>query len=207
MAKTTKNAAGKLDDDEAEARQDSLNGALFAAARDAEPEKATSCIAAGADPKARNDSGATALMLAAASGSSDTVKALIPLSDVNMQSNAGDTALLFAALFGEEDMVRALLESGANPRAVGELGRNALQWSIWRRQADTVALLAPKSDLDHLDDSGETAERMAEEEGVEAMIACLRQERALREQKALLRAVGDVLGSEQGAAPRKPLAL
>jgi uncharacterized protein len=207
MSETTKNGAEKKRDEEREARQTGLDDDLRAAARDGEAQKAAALLAAGADPKARREAGLTALMLAACSRDAATARVLIPVSDLEAKNERGDTALLFAVFFSGADMVRSLLEGGASPAVVGDGGRTALQWAVSRGQTETVALLAPKSDLEHVDRGGETAEQIAERNGEEPVKACLGRERARREKATLAGAVGDAMGAGPGLAPRKALAL
>ncbi|MGH9846685.1 MAG: ankyrin repeat domain-containing protein [Blastocatellia bacterium] len=71
----------------------------------------------GADPNAKNNVGATALMLAA--GDHAKVKLLLNKgADVNARSNSGATVLIIAAVYaGAADTVRALLDKGVDANA------------------------------------------------------------------------------------------
>ena len=75
---------------------------------------------AGADAKATNANGTTPLMLAAASGDTDTVDVLLEHdSDVDARDETnGQTALMFAAALGRVDVVRMLTTHGAELDAV-----------------------------------------------------------------------------------------
>jgi ankyrin repeat protein len=207
MPETTKNGAEKQNDKEREARQTALDEDLRAAARNGEAQKAAALLAAGADPKARCEAGHTALMLAASSRDAATAHVLIPVSDLEVKNERGDTALLFAVFYSGADMVRSLLDGGASSAVVGDGGCTALQWAVSRGEIETVAFLAPNSDLEHVDRRGETAEQIAERNGDEPVKACLGRERARREKATLAGAVGDAMGAGPGLTPRKALAL
>jgi len=72
---------------------------------------------AGSDVHANTTSGATALMLASASGSAAAVSALIQHdADVNAQeSGRGETALMFAAAYDRSAVIDVLLRHDADP--------------------------------------------------------------------------------------------
>jgi len=72
---------------------------------------------AGSDVHANTTSGATALMLASASGSAEAVSALIQHgADVNVQeSGRGETALMFAAAYNRSAVIDVLLRHDADP--------------------------------------------------------------------------------------------
>jgi ankyrin repeat protein len=84
-----------------------------------------SLLDSGADPNARNDAGATALMWAI----DDAEKTRILLSrgaDPNVRSDDGATPLLLAATRpGSLEVVKALLDSGAKPTGQPVFGRAA----------------------------------------------------------------------------------
>src|SRR5262249_21001594 len=75
-------------------------------------------VGAGADVNARTTTGATPLMLAAASGSADAVAILVELTaDPNaIESANGQTALMFASAADRADAVRALGQHGADTK-------------------------------------------------------------------------------------------
>ena len=58
----------------------------------------------GADAKATNNNGETALMFAARKGDDRMVEILLPMSDAKAVSNSGYTALMLAAKYGSVEM-------------------------------------------------------------------------------------------------------
>lgn len=88
---------------------------LMAAVLDSDLATVTQLLDNGANPNARNDAGATALMWAVP----DLEKTRLLVArgaEVNAQSNDGRTALMVASgFYGAKDVVALLLEKGANP--------------------------------------------------------------------------------------------
>lgn len=77
----------------------------------------------GADPNARNDAGATALMWAVDDAEKTRVL-LARRADPNLRSDDGQTALILAAnRFGAIEIVKALLDAGATLKGQGIFGR------------------------------------------------------------------------------------
>ena len=71
----------------------------------------------GADAKATNNRGETALMYAARKGDDRMVKILLPMSDAKaVVPNYGYTALMLAAKYGSVEMVKRLLPK-SDPKA------------------------------------------------------------------------------------------
>jgi ankyrin repeat protein len=83
-------------------------------------------LEAGADPNARNESGATALMWAV--GDPERTRLLLEhKADANARSENGRTPLLIAAdRFGSAPVLKLLLEAGANVNFAGLRGASAL---------------------------------------------------------------------------------
>jgi len=78
-----------------------------------------------ADPNTRDKRGTTPLMYATASGSIDSVRALLAAgADVNAANDFGATALMWGITDAEK--VRALLAAGADVRARSKMGRTPL---------------------------------------------------------------------------------
>lgn len=86
-------------------------------------------LAAGADAKAADERGVTALMYAARYGGIEAMRLLLAHgADVNATSEAGGTALMAAA--GELDKAKLLLEHGADVAAVAKAG-SVLALAAW----------------------------------------------------------------------------
>nr|MDH4225467.1 ankyrin repeat domain-containing protein [Deltaproteobacteria bacterium] len=84
-------------------------------------------LAAGADPKARNQAGNTPLMSAAEGGKPEVMALLLDSgTPVNARNTLGMTALAWAALKGHEAGVRLLLGRGASPDLHGGMGETPL---------------------------------------------------------------------------------
>ena len=78
--------------------------------------KVESLLASGVDVNARNDGGATALLMAAAYGNGDIVNRLLAAgADPDVGSHRGDSPLASAIQRGRSDIAVALLKHGANP--------------------------------------------------------------------------------------------
>lgn len=71
-------------------------------------------LAAGADPKAKDGNGASALLWAAQSCPLDAVKALVSAgADVNAKAKGGGTPLMMAEVFKRDDVAKVLRAAGA----------------------------------------------------------------------------------------------
>lgn len=104
---------------------------------------AARCLAAGADPNARNHSGHTPLHLA--KGADDVAALLAAGADPNARNDNGFTPLHWA---DSPDGVAALLAAGADLNARDDLlGFTPLHWAVSNRSVDVVeALLAAGAD-------------------------------------------------------------
>lgn len=99
-------------------------------------------IAAGADPNARFENGATVLMNAAFAGHLEVVRVLLASgSDVNASLADGSTALMAASLGGYSDVVRLLIDAGAQVRARTRVGATALTEASHAGHTDVVRIL------------------------------------------------------------------
>jgi ankyrin repeat protein len=125
-------------------------------------------LRAGADPKAANEYGATALYAAAASpDAAMTEKLLAAGADVNARLISGETALMQASRRGNLATVRALLSAGADPNAQ-EIngGQSALMWAVAQRHpAVTSELVAHRADVNAHSKTGFTALMFAGQQG------------------------------------------
>ncbi len=130
------------------------NTPLILAARPANSDRLVELLLAkGADAKATNNWGATALMAAAASGNKQSVHLLLQHgASANAQPMPGPEAFLFAggrsalmwsAFRGDTDVMKALLAAGANPNGESFLG-TPLSQAAWADQTKATRML-----LDH----------------------------------------------------------
>jgi hypothetical protein len=86
--------------------------------------------------------GRTALMAAARSGQTDTVKTLLEQgADVKAKDNDGLTALMDAATAGQTDTVKTLLEQGADVNAKDIYGMTALMFAKGMGHAEIIQML------------------------------------------------------------------
>src|SRR5215471_4284776 len=137
------------------------SAALILAASRNDVEMVDLLLRAGADPKATNEYGATALY-AAASQNADpaiTKKLLAAGADPNAALPSGETPLMQAARLGNVETVRALLEGGADPNAHEKNGQQtALMWAIAERHsAITEEMVKHKVDVNGRSKNGATA--------------------------------------------------
>jgi ankyrin repeat protein len=98
-------------------------------------------LSAGADPNARNESGATPLIYAA--WSLEKTRLLVAKgAQVNCVQNGGITPLMVAAsAHGNADTVRYLIEKGADARAFDKLHGNALLRSALMSDPEILRIL------------------------------------------------------------------
>ena len=119
-------------------------------------------LAAGADPEARNQQAATALIYGA--WDATRTKLLIEKGAlVNVAAKEGTTPLMIAAsVMGNAASVRCLLERGADPKATDSFGTDALIRAGGMSDPQVVELLLAKgADAHHADGAGFTALQMA----------------------------------------------
>lgn len=113
-------------------------------------------LKSGADPKTRDDIGATALMYAAAFASPDRLRILVDGgADVNASSTGGATALMWAS--GDVAKVRLLLDRGAAANARMEDGTTALVTAARRGNTEVMRVLLTRG-ADPKTAANETAE-------------------------------------------------
>jgi ankyrin repeat protein len=104
------------------------------AARDGYADIVDLLLARGAEPNARNKSGATPLIVAALNNQAQIVQRLIVAgARIDDQNHQGWTALMYAAWKGHRDMVQLLLENGANPSVRDKEEKTALMYAEWQR--------------------------------------------------------------------------
>ena len=98
----------------------------------------------GADPRAADVNGATALIWAAMSGDSGLLEIALPGSDAKARDSQGRDALTCAAFKGDEAAVERLLPL-SDPLAVSAKGESALIVACARGHAGCARVLAPVS--------------------------------------------------------------
>jgi predicted component of type VI protein secretion system len=130
-----------------DAQDDDRDTPLLVAGARGHAEVARILLAAGADVRARNRYGGTALIPAAHYGHVETVRTLLQSSiDVNHVNDLGWTALLEAVILGDGgprhvEIVRMLLAAGADASKADREGTTPLAHARRRGQADVVKLL------------------------------------------------------------------
>ena len=100
-------------------------------------------LAQGASPLAQDESGSTALHLAAYKGNAELVQVLVGTKGVLVDSrdHAGNTAMQLAAASGKEEVVAILLKAGADPRLKNGEGTTPLLRAAARGYHQIVTLL------------------------------------------------------------------
>ncbi len=100
---------------------------LLQATKDGETEIVKALIESGADVKAKNKYGETALIVAAAWGHSEIVQIFLRAgADVNAQGEDGDTAMLKAITEGHTEIVKMLREAGSPEVTLIQAARHGL---------------------------------------------------------------------------------
>jgi ankyrin repeat protein len=117
---------------------------LMHAAALGSPEAVKLLLDNGADPNAKNDLEATALILGA--GNAEKARMLVEKgADVNAHSKLGRTPLMIAASCdGCSATVKLLLDKGADPKAADKQGNTALNEAAWADNSASVKLLLAK---------------------------------------------------------------
>lgn len=111
----------------------------------------------GADPKAKDRDGFTALMLAVSNGRRNAVEELAPYNREDL-----DSALLLAALVGKTDTIDALTNYGASVYARMEDGRTPLMLAAQNGHKQAAALLIDiGASRFATTDNGDTAQSLA----------------------------------------------
>jgi ankyrin repeat protein len=114
------------------------------------PEKYAAIVAALAARTtavdARDSSGMTALMWAAASDVPAAVEVLLARhADLNARGKDGRTALMWAASANAGQTIKVLLEKGADKSVKDNAGRTASAWARWLGQGHALDLLGDEA--------------------------------------------------------------
>lgn len=148
---------------------------LVSAVRAKRLESAMVLVDAGVDVNAVDEAGRTPLMLAAASGWTDTVRELLRRSaQPNIVDSMGRAALWYAAAAGNAQVVEALLAHKASADRADESGATPLLIAAANGHAAVVALLLRGGvKVDAVTKNGSTALILAAKTGHEPVIAQL----------------------------------
>lgn len=116
-------------------------------------------LAHGAEAKATDANGRTALMHACSGGHVEIAKLLIERgAETNAKDKYGWTALERASEAGHLNIVSLLLAHGASINATDSRGATALMKAAWMKRTDVVKLLLDRgADVDMVDNDGGTA--------------------------------------------------
>lgn len=145
---------------------------LWDAARAGETALVTDLLKAGAAVDAGNASGHTALILAAYNGHAATVAALLKAgADPNIGDKRGNTALMGAIFKNEPAVIETLLaEPRTQVNARNGAGQTAAMFAaLFGKQELLEKLAARGADLKLADAAGQTAQRLAQQQGNAAL--------------------------------------
>jgi len=149
---------------------------LFDAARIGRTDMIPALLHSGADIKAINGKGYTALILASYNGQQDATALLLDLgASVDQPDEArGNTALMGVAFKGYDTIAGLLLSAGANPNSVNRAGQTALMMaSLFDHYAIVDRLLALGADPRATDAAGNSAISVANDQGNAKMASYL----------------------------------
>ena len=133
--------------------------ALIAAGARGDAPEVTRLLRDGADVRARDASGRTALLAAADGNHLDAARVLIAAgADVNAKDAMQDSAYLLAGARGHVEILSLTLANGADLNSVNRFGGTALIPAAHHGHVETVrALLKTKIAVDHVNRLGWTA--------------------------------------------------
>ena len=169
------------------------NTVLMEASSGGSVENVRLLLEAGADLKATNEDGQTALMKAVRLDHRYAPSQRLPIielllskgADINQKDNAGQSPLLFSVdqymsesggFISHPEVVKLLLDRGADVHAVNKRGDNALMitTNAWRSSLEIVKLLVEKGiNLNSQNEKGTTALMIAVERGKSDVVSLL----------------------------------
>lgn len=124
------------------------------------PEAVRKALTEGANPRAKNKAGFTALMVAVMGNEHPgVVRALLAAgAEREARNEAGNTALMYAAGHGSPEVVKALLSAGDKANVRNDLGETALMRAArWNRNPGVIrVLLSAGADVNAANPSGLT---------------------------------------------------
>jgi ankyrin repeat protein len=189
------NSAIPLDETESSAhkamtvdmRADGITPLMYVASY-GDADKVSDFLARGADVKARDKDGWTALHHATLGGvHADVMRLLIRAgTDVNAKTLKGETPLMFSASKGKVEEVRTLVEAGVDVNAADGSGETALIMTASRGHSDeeaeaiTELLLGAGADVNLKDSTGQTAIQRARERNRPRIVRLLKDADASR---------------------------
>ena len=132
---------------------------LHAAAASDDVATISELLSKGAQIDARDDRGATALLVATHHNNINAARALIEAgADVNAKDNINDSPYLYAGARGHLDILRMTLAHGADLKSINRFGGTALIPASERGHVETVrTLIKAGVDVDHINKLGWTA--------------------------------------------------
>lgn len=139
---------------------------LFRFARAGDVYSLSQLILDGVDVNAKNDEGATALMLAAQNSHIECIRYLIQCGlNAHTTDRNGATALMYAAQGGCARCIQFFLSKGVNIEARDRNGLTALMIAAKNGHCDGLRHMACRADVDAKDHDGKTALSWAAEKG------------------------------------------
>jgi ankyrin repeat protein len=131
---------------------------LMTAAVVGTPEVAQVLIDSGAEVNARNNSGETAIYMAAGTADCSTIKVLVANgAELDGRAAWESTPLFNAVILGKAESVKCLTELGASVNLQADGGTTALHQAVWAGNPEIVkTLLNAGADTGIRDERGET---------------------------------------------------
>lgn len=141
------------------AMTNTLEQKLVDATTKGDVESVRALLAQGANPDARNDERATALLIATHADNVELAKILIDAgADVNAKDAIQDSPYLYAGARGHLEILRMTLAHGADIKSTNRYGGTALIPASERGHVETVkTLIEAGVDVDHINNLGWTA--------------------------------------------------